>query len=134
VTSLAITKRQAIATALKTEFADMPGGWSVYPSQQDTVSLPCVVVGARDPYRQPLTFADAEDGRQREQLNLFIGLYHRRDTGNTALDIFDEACDRVLAALASVTYSCGWDSFTPPGGLEVDGVPALGSSVDIEVV
>lgn len=133
MTSLSTTKREAIATALRTQFADMPGGWAVFASQRDTVSLPCVVIGARDPYREPLTLKDSS-GVQKERLNLFAGVFIRRDAGNEALDLFDEACDRVLAALHAVSYPCGWGSFSAPGGLDVDGTPALAASLDFEVV
>lgn len=136
MTSVHTTRREAIATALRTTFADMPTGWVVYAQQQDVVSLPCVVVAPRDPYRVPLAFADAT-GAQREQTNLFVGMYVRRDAGNTATDVFDEAGDRVLAAFALVQaagHSVGWESIDAPAGDQVAGVDILMSTVDIEVV
>lgn len=136
MTSAAITKREAIATAMRTTFADLPGAWTIYAAPTDIKSLPAVVLSPRSPYRSPTTFLiNPSTGAVNEQLNLTANLFIRRDAGNEALDLFDEACDRVIQALASVSgYSCAWDAMTLLGPVDVDDLPSLGASIDIEVV
>lgn len=134
MTSAATLKREAIATELRTALADLPGGWSAYASQRDVVSLPCVVVGARDPYREPLAFRSDATGRQAERLNLWVGIFVRRDAGNEALDIIDEAFERVLEALDAVDFSCAWSSLSEPAGQEVAGAQVISASVDVEAL
>lgn len=135
MTSAAITKREAIATAMRTTFADLPGAWTVYASPRDIKSLPAAVLSPREPYREPITFlVDPSTGEVNERMSLTVNMVIRRAAGNEALDLFDEACERVKAALRAVTYSCIWASLRLIGPVDVEDMPALGAAMDIEVV
>lgn len=134
MTSTAITKREAIATGLRTTFADLPGAWTVYAAPRDIKSLCAVVLSPRNPYRTPMTFVDPSTGKQNERINLTANLFIRRDMGNEGLDMFDEACDRVLGALSAISYSCAWSAMNLLGEVDVNDLPAIGAAIDIEVV
>lgn len=132
MTSLATTKRTAVADAIRTAVELLPGGWSTYPSPVDITSLPCAVVGPGEPYRERLTLG--AHGTSRERIRLVGHLFLNRATGNDALDLFDEATDAVLGALDSVSYSTDWNGMRLIGEVMVQGHEALGARIDIEVL
>lgn len=132
MTSLATTKRETVTTAIRTSIEALDGGWAAYPSPADIVSLPCVVLGPGEPYRQRLTLGDF--GTSRERLRLVAHVFVNRAVGHEALDMFDDAADAVLEALDSVSYSTDWTAVRPVGEVEVNGHEALGASIDIEVL
>lgn len=132
MTSLAITKRTAVTSAIRTKVEALPGGWAAYPSPVDVVSLPCVVVAPGEPYRERLTLGAF--GTSRERIRLVGHVFLNRATGNDALDMFDEATDAILGALDAVLYSTDWVGMRPVGEVEVNGHDALAARIDIEVL
>lgn len=132
MTSAAITKREAVASAIRTAVESLEGGWAAYASPVDVVSLPCVLIGPGEPYRERMTMG--LQGTFRERIRLTGNVFLNRATGNTALDIFDEAADAVIGALEDVSYSTDWKGMRLLGEVEVNGHDALGAVIDIEVL
>lgn len=131
MTSAAITKREAVATAIRAGIATVPGAWAVYANPADIVSLPAVVIGPGEPYRERMTFGP---GLAKERIRLTAWLFVNRAVGGGALDLFDEAADAVIGALDTATYSCAWSGMDPQGSVTVGEVDALAATIDIEVL
>lgn len=132
MTSAATLRRQAVTTAIRAGVGALSGGWSAYPSPADVLSLPAVVVAPGDPYREPITFG--QEGTYRERMRLVAHLLLARSQGDTALDQVDAAQDAVFAALDGVPYSTRWSATRVAGTVDVDGIPALAATIDIEVL
>lgn len=132
MTSAAITKRNAVATAIRTNVEALEGAWAVYASPVDVTSLPCVVIGPDEPYRQQDTFGTF--GNNREKLRLIGHVFLNRATGNTALDMFDEAFDAVMDAVDGLDYSTRWGDITLNGLVVVGDMEALGGQIPLEVL
>ena len=132
MTSLATTKREAVAAAIRTAVEELEGTWSTYGSPVDVYSLPAVVIGPGDPYREQSTFGNF--GENRETLRLIAHVFINRASGNTALDIFDVAADAIMEAVDGVSYSTRWADVTLSGVVTVGETEALGAAIQIEVL
>jgi len=130
MTSAVVTARGGFATALRAGVASLPGGWAVYAAPQDVTSVPALVIGPGSPYREPTTFGGAS---AKEQVNLVLHGFVRRDAGNDALDLMDEAWDDVKTVLGAMP-SADWSGMTPEGAVDVNGIPALGFTADVSVL
>lgn len=116
--------REAVAEALRGDGV-LPVGWVVYSKPPKAMSAPCVVVGARSPYRVLETY-----GSERVGLRVSVLMPQGAD-----LDDLDAVLDTVVPALWEVE-SLGIDQVTDVGTLQDQeaGPSYLSAAIDCWVI
>ena len=116
--------REMVAAAIR-DAGVLPDGWVVYASPPRTPLIPCVVVGARNPYRTLETFT-------RERVGLRVSVLMSIDAG---LDGLDTVLDVIVPVLWDVE-TVGIDQVTDVGTVEghESGPPYLSAGIDMWVI
>jgi hypothetical protein len=121
-----MTPREARELVASIASNALGAGWAGWASPPEQTHAPAIVVGPRDPYREPGTFCA-------EVVNLRLTVLAPRVQGQAGLDVIDAALDTLRAAFAG-EQAINWERVgTIAPGLDVGGVDLITAGVDVTV-
>jgi hypothetical protein len=113
-------ERETLKTALTSA---LPSGWVVYSGPPESMSVPCVVIAPRSPYRLRLTGT-------KDEVNLTTLIVIKKGEGS--LNKIDDTIDVIIPALYSANCKVD-DAVEVVATIEANGVEYLTASIDFSI-